>query len=180
MSRLRRSGMLLAVIVTAAAMSTAAPAASAKTVRVQLDGFQEVPQAIATDGEGRFRASIERDQIEFRLNYAGLASAVIGAHIHFGRQAINGGIIVFFCQDPDSPLGPPPAGVPECPDGDQEITGTIPAAEVVGPDGQGIAPGEFDKLLEAIRAGATYVNVHTLDRPTGEIRGQVDGHRRHF
>jgi hypothetical protein len=37
----------------------------------------------------------------------------------------------------------------------------------------GIAPGEFDELIAAIRAGATYANVHTVGRPGGEIRGQI-------
>jgi len=47
------------------------------------------------------------------------------------------------------------------------------AANVIGPAGQGIAPGEFSKVLEAIRSGVTYVNVHSVQFPPGEIRGQV-------
>ena len=30
-----------------------------------------------------------------------------------------------------------------------------------------------------MRAGAAYVNVHTMERPGGEIRGQLDGSDRH-
>jgi CHRD domain len=44
---------------------------------------------------------------------------------------------------------------------------------VIGPAGQGIAPGEFAELVAAIRAHATYVNVHTNVRTGGEIRGLV-------
>ena len=47
-------------------------------------------------------------------------------------------------------------------------------AFVIGPDGQGIAPGEFSKVIEAIRSGVTYVNVHSMKFPPGEIRGQVE------
>ena len=46
---------------------------------------------------------------------------------------------------------------------------------MVGPTGQGIAPGEYAELLRAIRAGATYANVHTSKYPAGEIRAQLDG-----
>ena len=53
------------------------------------------------------------------------------------------------------------------------MTGTVTAADVIGPDGQGIAPGEFSKVIEAIRSGVTYVNVHSMKFPPGEIRGQV-------
>jgi hypothetical protein len=49
---------------------------------------------------------------------------------------------------------------------------------VIGPTGQGIAPGEYGELLRAIRSGVTYANVHSSKHPGGEIRAQLErGHR---
>jgi CHRD domain len=48
-----------------------------------------------------------------------------------------------------------------------------PNAQAVG---QGIAAGEFDELVDAIRAGFTYANVHTTAFPPGEIRAQIKAH----
>ena len=45
---------------------------------------------------------------------------------------------------------------------------------MVGPSGQGISPGEYGELLRAIRAGATYANVHSSKYPSGEIRAQLN------
>jgi CHRD domain len=47
--------------------------------------------------------------------------------------------------------------------------------DVIGPASQGIAAGEFDELVRAIRAGVTYANVHSEKFPGGEIRGQIKG-----
>ncbi|MGZ8597331.1 MAG: CHRD domain-containing protein [Actinomycetota bacterium] len=44
---------------------------------------------------------------------------------------------------------------------------------MIGPEEQGIAPGEFQELVKAIRRNAAYVNVHTEAFPTGEVRGNV-------
>jgi hypothetical protein len=38
---------------------------------------------------------------------------------------------------------------------------------------QGVAPGDFDELVAAIRNGLAYANVHTAQSPGGEIRGQI-------
>ena len=45
---------------------------------------------------------------------------------------------------------------------------------MIGPAGQGIDPGEFGELLDAVRAGVTYANVHSTKYPGGEIRAQLD------
>jgi hypothetical protein len=53
------------------------------------------------------------------------------------------------------------------------VTGTITPADIGGPAGQGIAPGEFNEVLRALRSGNVYANIHTATYPSGEIRGQV-------
>jgi len=44
---------------------------------------------------------------------------------------------------------------------------------VIGPTDRGIAAGEFAELVRAMRNGATYVNVHSVTYPAGEIRGNI-------
>ena len=72
-------------------------------------------------------------------------------------------------------LGNGPAGTQACPPSPATVTGTIRPADVIGPAGQGITAGQFAELVAAIRAGATYVNVHSSTYPGGEIRAQL-GH----
>jgi CHRD domain len=169
------SRLIAALIVTVPAIAVAVPVSAqgngdaAPGVAVaRLNGFQEVP-AISTNGKGRFFAEISPDAVSYRLEYSGLENEVTQAHIHFGRRATNGGISVFLCSNlDDASMGAQP-----CPTGDGEITGTIVAGDVVGPEEQGIAPGEFEELLRASQNGAGYVNVHTTGYPAGEIRGQI-------
>jgi hypothetical protein len=138
-----------------------------------LIGYQEVP-AISTEGDGTFRARmIDDDAFKFRLTYEDLSSPVLQSHIHFGQKSVNGGIAVFLCSN----LGNGPAGTAACPPNGGTVTGTITAEDVVGPAGQGIAPGEFEEVLDAIRARVAYVNVHSATFPSGEIRGQLKSKR---
>jgi hypothetical protein len=53
------------------------------------------------------------------------------------------------------------------------VTGTITAANVVGPTAQGFNVGDLAAVERAIKAGVTYANMHTAKFPAGEIRGQV-------
>jgi hypothetical protein len=101
---------------------------------------------------------------------------VTQAHIHFGKRHVGGGIIVFFCSN----LGNGPAGTQACP-ASGTVTGTITAADVVGPTAQGVAAGNFNALVEALDNHTAYGNIHTTAFPAGEIRGQIRrrGHERH-
>jgi hypothetical protein len=137
----------------------------------RLTGYQEVP-AISTSGHGKFRASIRSggSAIRYRLSYSGLSTPPQQAHIHLGQRGVAAGVSVFLCSN----LGNGPAGTKPCPSPSGTVTGTLHAADVIGPAAQGIDPGEFGELVRAIRAGATYVNVHTDKYPGGEIRAQLD------
>ena len=136
--------------------------------KVRLDGNQEV-LPVSTTGNGTFEIHIAPDEnsLSYELRYDDLVSNVLQAHVHFGRAAINGGIMVFLCSNVGSPV-PTPA----CPGTTSGVvTGTLDADDVIGPAGQGIAPGEFAEVVEALRSRTGYGNVHTSTYPGGEIRG---------
>jgi hypothetical protein len=153
-------------------VGTVAMASDGSDQQETLTGYEEVP-ALSTPGVGEFRASISRssDEIRYRLTFSGLESAATQAHIHFENETNNGAIVVFLCTN----LGNGPAGTQACLADGGTIRGTITPADIgAGAAGQGIAAGEFDEFVRAIRAGATYINVHSVNRATGEIRAQLD------
>jgi hypothetical protein len=149
-----------------------------RQIRERLSGYQEVP-AVSTAGNGVFTARISKDgsSVDYELNYADTESPVTQSHIHFGQQGVNGGISVFLCSN----LGNGPAGTQPCPPAPGHIQGTFDASDVIGPTAQGITAGQYDELISAMRAGATYVNIHTTGFPGGEVRSQIDinGHAGH-
>ena len=151
----------------------------AKRIREFLTGYEEVP-AVSTVAAGEFNARISDDstQIDYELKYSDLEGSVTQAHIHFGQKGVNGGISVWLCGNP-GPGVVPPAGTQACPAPPATITGTLTAANVVGPAAQGVAVGEFAELISAIRAGKTYANVHSSKFPGGEIRSQIEGNSGH-
>jgi hypothetical protein len=55
------------------------------------------------------------------------------------------------------------------------VTGTLTEADVIALTANGIAgPADFAEVVALIRAGLTYVNVHTATIGAGEIRSQID------
>jgi len=135
-----------------------------------LVGYQENPD-ISSGATGSFEVTIDdaAQALTYQLSYSGLEGTVQQAHIHFGKRAVNGGISVFLCTN----LGNGPAGTPACPQSGT-VSRTVGAAAVVGPVGQGISAGEFNELVAAMRAGASYANVHSTTWPGGEIRAQIN------
>ena len=170
------------------AVAAVAVAQGVRALRGLLNGYEEVP-AVSSTGDGDFRARINEaeDEITYELSYRELEGNVLQAHIHLGQRGVNGGISVGLCGNPSTtPPVNPPAGTQACPSDPATITGVIRPSDVLctgcnanNPNGQGIAAGEFDELVRAIRAGATYVNVHTDKHPGGEIRSQIGPGERH-
>jgi len=162
-------------------------ASTAQEIHAKCDGYQVVSSQ-SSHGTATFRAKVDRTNqtIQYELSYTNLDGDILQSHIHFSRPGSNGGIVLFLCTN----LGNTPASAtpaPLCPGTrDGTVTGTLHAGDVVyipfgnqfppPPAGtQGITPGDFDGVANAIDAGAGYVVVHTKAQPTGELRGQIPG-----
>ena len=147
-----------------------------RRLRTRLSGFNE-PPAVFTGARGLFEATINADEsgFDYTLTYENLEAPVTQSHIHIGQVLVNGGIAIWLCETAGTPA---PAAVaaatPDC-GGPNSATvmGTVTAAQVIGPNGQGVSPGEFAEVLNAMRRGLAYANVHSTRSPGGEIRGQL-------
>jgi hypothetical protein len=146
------------------------PPATARFV-AKLTPLQEVP-AVSSIASGRIVVRIDEaaQTIEYEVSYQDLEGAVAQGHIHTAQVGANGGIMVWLC---GTAALPGPAGTPVCPASPGTISGVLSAAQVVGPAAQGIAPGEFAEVVQAIRNGVAYANIHSAKFPGGEIRGQL-------
>src|SRR5262245_17120929 len=141
-----------------------------------LVGYQEIP-TLSSPATGTLDVEISKDgeSLTYTLSYEGFVgtgSHIRFSHIHLGRPAFNGGVMVFLCNNQT----PPPAGVPlppSCPEGSGTVTGTLTSADVIGLAAQGTTAGNFSQFVDALRAEASYGNLHTDRFPGGEIRGQV-------
>ena len=136
-----------------------------------LVGDHEVP-ARDTPAQGQAIMKVLPDGVSMSYKLiASNISNVVQSHIHVGPADANGPIVVFL-------FGPVASG-----GGRHDgvlAEGTFTAANFIGP----LAGQPFSALLAEMRAGNTYVNVHTNDGvgaintgpgdfPGGEVRGQV-------
>lgn len=158
------------VILVAAALSGTALAGDVDFFRAnrfttRLTGFRENPVHI-TNGSGEFRARVNADgtRVDFELVFRNLTGPATGSHIHVGAPWTNGPIVVHFCGT---------GGKPPCPAEGVILRGSFTADDVQASPENNLAAGDLAGLLRAMRAGVTYVNVHSEMFPAGEIRGQL-------
>ena len=166
MKRARLVALIL-VLVVGAGVSVAATASAGGGIPIEatLSGYSEVPP-ISTAATGTFTATVTGNPatITYTLTYSNLSSTASASHIHFGQEAVAGGVVAFLCGG---------GGKPACPATGGTVSGTIVAADILDLPAQGIAAGEINEVLMAMARGVTYVNLHSANFPPGEIRGQV-------
>jgi hypothetical protein len=172
----RSHGALWAVFACASLFFLSSPSL-ADTMKIVLDGYQEVPP-VSTRGIAEFRLR----GVDYELDYD-LEGTIQQAHIHFAPEKVNGGIVIWLCVNPrfSDLKDEAPEGTPACRGSSGLVEGTIKSRDVVGPEVQGIEPGDIGKVAEAALAGQLYINVHSDLFAGGEVRGQMtlfkdDGH----
>jgi len=125
----------------------------------RLKGQNEVPPVQTNaSGEIAFRLSEDRERLRFKLFLRNIKNVTV-AHIHLGQRGENGPVVVFL-------FGPLTKAVSI---GESVFTGVIRRDDLVGP----LACCSLDDLVEEMSFGNAYVNVHTVQYPDGEIRGQI-------
>jgi len=147
-----------------------AAAQQIKRAEKLLGGNENPP--VVTDATGNFRARLFADRIEYRLRYDVADSDVTQAHLHVANPGNNGNIAAFLCSNADG------ATAPECPPSPGVVEGEIVAADVlevidVAEPVTILEAEDLDGLARLIRQGSVYANVHSVDHPAGEIRGQL-------
>ncbi len=148
-----------------AAASAAAPAANAQSAprnfRAHLSG---AGSGVDTQAQGQavFQLNGDGTELSYKLIAANVEN-ITQAHIHLAPEGSNGPIVAWLY-----PPAPPSLLIPDRFDG-VLAEGTITDASLVGP----LAGQPLAALLDAMRSGGAYVNLHTLQVPSGEIRGQI-------
>jgi hypothetical protein len=118
------------------------------------------PNASAT---GSATYDVSGTTVTYSVTFSGLSGNASAGHIHVGISTEAGGVVV-------------PFTVPAATSG--TFTGSFTATDVRAgtTPNQTIVAGDFNSMLSAMRAGATYTNIHTASNPAGEIRGQNQAH----
>ena len=120
-----------------------------------LTGDQEVPP-VETAALGQAVVRVNRNGVGHTLTVAAIEN-VVAAHIHCAPEGMNGPVGVTLFQG--SPV---------------TKSGILSSGAILAVDpGNGCGWADLDDLVDAIRSGDTYVNVHTLGNLPGEIRGQL-------
>ena len=113
----------------------------------QLSGKDEVPPVDDTaTGTTQFQLSPDGKELTYDLSTKDLKGFMM-AHIHQGKSGENG--------QPVAPL--------------QMGKGKIASSDLQGP----LAGKQISDLVDIMKNGGAYVNVHTNQNQNGEIRGQI-------
>jgi hypothetical protein len=144
-----------ALVLSSYGLTSLVSAQGPPTIPVSLTGNEEIPP-VQTEATGV--AEFKQAGTEYRA-YSVKATNIQGvtaAHIHLGAKGENGPVI-FTLFKYDTPMN-------------QVLdNGTITADKLEGP----MASKQLSDLATAGVNGMLYVNIHTVQNPNGEIRGQI-------
>ncbi len=124
-----------------------------------LEGVFENPQ-VDTTASGMAVFKVAQDSIWYLINVTGI-DKVTASHIHGGALGENGPILASLFRSNDNATS--------------NINGTLTQGNITGQmlGGQAGASDQLSDIISGMKNGTTYVDVHTIDYPAGELRGQI-------
>lgn len=149
--------LLIAMLTTM--LSVSVVFAAGKTLKADLSGNDEVPSVrTKAKGEAKFTLSDDGKKLSYTLVLRDIENPT-AAHIHLGESGKNGGVLATLFSGPKK---------------EGKFRGNIAQASLTDKDLTGEFSGKsIAALVELIKSGKAYVNVHTDAYPDGEIRGQI-------
>jgi hypothetical protein len=122
-----------------------------------LSSNQNIPgRNTISQGKVIFRISDDGEELYFKLTLA--RKNIASAHIHMASKGENGYVVAFLFDEnqTDSFTG----GTAE---------GIITANDLIGP----LIGNPLSALLREMAEGYTYIDVHAIEDPTGDLRGRI-------
>jgi hypothetical protein len=174
----RELRLFIATTVVVLAAAGIAFAAVSMHFNSPMEGAQEAPVPRDTQARGNaiYKLSDDGTRIEYKLSVANIEN-VFMAHIHMAPTGVSGPIVVWLYPGTTPGVTAPLGGGRI--DG-VIVQGSFGASDFTGP----LAGHPLSDLLDLMRSGGVYTNVHTNDGdlvvnegpgdfPGGEIRGQI-------
>ena len=132
-------------------------------ITVLLSGDNQVP-VVTTSVTGAAEMQLLSDgSIKFEVNLLNPSGVALlgeaGAHIHCGAIDSTGPVVAFLAQPEVGGLLTSPVG----------FSRVLDLYSIV----DGACGSTIALLYESIKAGGTYINVHSTENPGGEVRGQI-------
>lgn len=163
MKRFTRSTV---IAVLALAVLTVGALAAPNLFRSLMEPDIIVPLPVNVDsnakGEATFRLSLDETTIHYQIAVNGI-DHVTQAHIHeYVGDGRNGPIMVWLYPSPESTAPGDPSG---------DVRGRLIRSSF-GPENL-VNNYTWEQVLEMLRNGQAYVNVHTTEAPAGEINGHI-------
>jgi CHRD domain-containing protein/PEP-CTERM motif-containing protein len=139
-----------------------APAAQAALVTFSaphLTGAQETPPNPSNaTGSALVTFDTTNNTVSYDVPFANLSTPINDAHIHWGPPGVAGPVLL-------------PLALPPSPSNSGTLIGTLTSSDLHPDPVHGIA--SLQDVVNAGLGGNLYVNVHSVDLPNGEIRGQL-------
>ena len=159
---MRKVGLLLYSIILVSSLASFAFGADPGFI-AHLSGDQHTPP-VETPGRGQAVFHLSEDGVEISYKIIiDSTSNITMAHIHMAPAGQSGPVVAWLYPD-----APAPVPIPGVFDGIL-AEGTITESELAGD----LAGQPLSSLLDIIKVGEAYVNVHSEQNPGGELRGQI-------